>query len=113
MLRPNRGEIWLADLDPSRRHEQAGRRPMLVVSEDLFNHGPADLVIVIPLTAVYRGIPSHVPITPPEGGLKKMSFVMCEMIRSIAKERLVVRRGRISGSTLTRVEDGLRILLRL
>jgi len=43
---PGRGEVWLADLDPTRGHEQAGRRPVLVVSDDIFNRGPADLVII-------------------------------------------------------------------
>ncbi len=41
MSAPGRGEVWLADLNPTRGHEQAGRRPVLVVSEDLFNRGPA------------------------------------------------------------------------
>jgi len=40
--------MWLADLDPTRGHEQAGRRPVLVVSDDIFNRGPADLVIILP-----------------------------------------------------------------
>ena len=40
---PVRGEVWLADLNPTRGHEQARRRPVLVVSDDLFNRGPAGL----------------------------------------------------------------------
>jgi len=44
---PARGDIWLADLNPVRSHEQAGRRPVLVVSVDLFNQSRADLVVVV------------------------------------------------------------------
>jgi len=44
---PRRGEVWLADLGPTRGHEQAGRRPVLIISDDIFNRGPADLVEVL------------------------------------------------------------------
>ena len=64
---PSRGEIWLADLNPIRGHEQAGTRPVLVVSTNLFNKGPAGLVFVLPLTRTNRRIPAHIPIDKPEG----------------------------------------------
>lgn len=111
MASPLRGEVWLADLNPVRGHEQAGRRPVLVVSDDLFNQGPADLVIVVPITGVGRGIPSHIRLQPPEGGLKKESFAMNEAVRSISKARLARKLGRISYPTLLQIEDCLRILL--
>ncbi|HEY3999133.1 MAG TPA: type II toxin-antitoxin system PemK/MazF family toxin [Candidatus Xenobia bacterium] len=69
-MKPLRGEIWLADMDPVRGHEQGGRRPVLVVSVDPFNQGPAGLVIVLPMTSRARGIPSHGVVEPPEGGLR-------------------------------------------
>jgi mRNA interferase MazF len=110
---PGRGEVWLADLNPTRGHEQAGRRPVLVVSEDLFNRGPAGLVIVLPMTSILRGIPTHVPIAPPEGGVKNPSAVLCEAVRSVSIERLVTRWGSVHVRTMAAVEDRLRILLRL
>ncbi len=51
MADPIRGEIWLADLGIGRGHEQTGQRPVLVVSDDAFNAGPAGLVMTIPLTS--------------------------------------------------------------
>lgn len=113
MAEPSRGEIWLVDLNPVCGHEQAGRRPALVVSVDGFNHGPAGLVIVIPITTKDQGIPLHVEIFPPEGGLNDQSFIKCEVIRSVAKERLVKCIGRVEEGTLAEVEDRLRILLGL
>jgi mRNA interferase MazF len=110
---PTRGEVWLTDLNPTRGHEQAGRRPVLVVSEDLFNRGPAGLVIVLPMTSTLRNVPSHVPVDPPEGGVKHRTAVLCEAVRSISSERLVVRWGAVDRPTMTAVEDRLRILLRL
>jgi len=110
---PARGEVWLAELSPTRGHEQAGRRPALVVSDDLFNRGPADLVIVVPMTSKVRNIPSHVPVDPPEGGVDRRTVVLCEAVRSISVERLVVRWGALERPTMAAVEDRLRILLRL
>ena len=80
--------MWLVDLNPVRGHEQAGKRPSLVISVDLFNQGASGLVVVLPLTSKEKGIPFHVELNPPEGGLKVRSFVKCEDVRSISVERL-------------------------
>lgn len=93
---PERGEVWLVDFDPIRGHEQAGKRPALILSTNLLNHGPPGLVIARPLTGQFRNVRSHVRVDPPEAGLKAVSYVKCEDIRSIAKERLIRRWGRVS-----------------
>ena len=56
---PARGEIWLADLAPTRGREQSGLRPVLILSIDDFNEGPADLVIVVPKTDCRTARPSQ------------------------------------------------------
>ena len=66
---PSRGEIWLLKTDPSQGREQAGSRPALVISVDAFNHGPADLATVLPVTSRAKGITFHVALAPPEGGI--------------------------------------------
>lgn len=113
MPEPSRGEVWLVDLSPTKGHEQSGRRPGLVVSVDLFNHGQAGLVVMLPISTVAKGVPFHVQVNPPEGGLKQRSFVKCEDVRSVAKERLLRRAGAVSPHTMDAVEDRLRILLNL
>ncbi len=113
MLEPSRGDVWLVTLDPARGHEQADRRPGLVVSVDLFNHGPAGLIVVVPISTREKGIPFHVEVGPPEGGLRERSFIKCEDVRSISRERLSARLGAVSPATMTAVEDRLRILLGL
>lgn len=111
---PSRGEIWTASLDPTRGHEQAGSRPVLIVSTDAFNHGPADLVFVLPLTRTNRHIPLHVPVDPPEGGLKARSYILCDAGRSISKERLGEGAwGSVFPQTMAQVEYRLRTLLEL
>lgn len=113
MQKPSRGDVWFVELDPIRGREQAGRRPALIVSVNQFNYGPADLVVVIPITTRDKKIPFHVKINPPEGGLREISFIKCEDIRSLSKERLIKFSGRISDNIFLLIEDRLRILLNL
>lgn len=113
MTQIQRGEIWLADLNPGRGHEQAGKRPCLVISVNLFNQGTSGLVVVLPITSKEKRIPFHVEINPTEGGIKMKSFIKCEDVRSISIERLSQRWGVVSPTTLIAVEDRLRILMGL
>jgi mRNA interferase MazF len=113
MAYPHRGEIWLADLRPTRGREQAGRRPVLVLSVDFFNAGPADLVVVLPLTSTQRDIPLHVKVSKGDGGTRNDSAILCEAIRSVSKDRLITRWGVLPQQVLADVEDRLRILLGL
>lgn len=110
---PRRGEVWLATLDPTRGREQRGTRPVLVLSVDRFNEGPADLAIVLPFTSRDRGIPTHVPVRPPEAGVDRPSYVLCEAIRTLSRRRFHKRWGRVGEDTLLRVESVTRILLGL
>lgn len=109
---PSRGEIWQANLNPTVGHEQAGMRPVLIVSDDTFNQGRANLVVVLPLTRTNRRIPLHVAVDPPEGGLRERSYILCDAIRSISKDRLSDQPwGVVSRETMAQVEDILAILL--
>jgi mRNA interferase MazF len=105
--------VWLVDLNPVRGHEQAGRRPALVVSHDLFNRGPAQLVLAVPITSTRRSVAYHVPIDPPEAGMRQPSAILCEAIRSIARDRFHQRWGSVNPATIAAVEDRLRHLLNL
>lgn len=104
--RASQGEVWWVDLDPTRGREQRGRRPAVVVSVDPLNHGPAELVIVTPLTTKHKGIPFHVRISD-------HGFAKCEDVRSISVERLLNRKGRVASSELAQIQDRLRLLLGL
>ena len=108
-----RGEVWYADLDPVRGHEQAGHRPVLVVSATAFNKGPAGLVIVLPMTTRDRGIPMQVSVDPGEGGVSQRSLIKCEDIRSVDQRRLTKRIGSVSEGTMAMVRANLRTLLEL
>lgn len=66
------------------------------------------LVIGLPLTTTDRQIVSHVPIMPPEGGVRRPSFAMCEQIRVLSRERLDQRWGRVTAQTMQTVASQLR-----
>ena len=107
-----RGEVWLAELGPTRGREQAGERPVLVVSTDAFNQGRARLVVAVPFTTRDRGLPIHVEVRPPAGGLREISFAMCEQVRSLSVERLGPQPfGRVPAAVLDSVVNRLRLLL--
>ena len=110
---PSRGEIWMVNLDPTLGHEQAGKRPALVVSDDRFNQSPAGLVVVTPITGTDRGIPAHVRVASKEGGLMKEGLVMADQIRTISQQRLGRRMGAVSPATMAQVEHCLRLVLGL
>ena len=67
--------------------------------------------MVIPVTGTVRGLPTHVPVTPPEGGLTKSSAIMTEQVRSVSNDRLDRRDGVVTRATMDRVARILRIVL--
>jgi mRNA interferase MazF len=115
MPAPRRGEVWFADLGTGVGHEQQGRRPVLILTTDGYNAGPARLAMVCPLTskiAKSRPITYHVRIDPPAGGLKLPSVILCDQLRCISQDRLVgPPRGSLDPAILVQVETALRVLL--
>ena len=113
MLEILRGDVWLFDPDPTRGREIGKKlRPGIIISNDSFNMGPFNLLIIIPLTTKNKKIPCHVPISPKDGGVKEHCFAMSEQIRCISKERLISKWGHIHNSqVLQQISEWLRDLL--
>jgi mRNA interferase MazF len=90
---------------------------VLVVSDDGFNSGSAGLLMVLPLTSRVKKsktILAHIPVNPPEGGLKTPSVILCVQLRAVSKDRLgKTPWGTVSAATLGQVETTLRWLLGL
>ena len=107
-ISPKQGEIWLFDPDPVKGREIGKKiRPALIVSCNALNDGSSGLVILVPCTSKDKGIDSHVRIDPPEGGVSLPTFVMCEQIRAVSKERLIKRVGRIENERMKDVHSWL------
>ena len=108
-----RGEVWLADLEPRLSGELSRARLIVIVSVTRFNNGPADLLLVLPITTRRQDIPTHVLVSPPEGGLSKDGYILCEQLQCMQRNRLLKRLGNIERRTMAAVEDRLCILLNL
>lgn len=106
MARILRGEVRWADLNPTRGHEQAGQRPVLVVSHDVFNDR-SGTVIAVALTSQEprAGYPLTLELT--SASLPKRSWVKTSQVRTLSTERIGRRLGRASDEEVARVVDGL------
>ncbi|HEX5708742.1 MAG TPA: type II toxin-antitoxin system PemK/MazF family toxin [Pyrinomonadaceae bacterium] len=102
----SRGEIWLADLDPTRGSEQAGTRPVLIFQNDAVNKFTTT-TLTIPLTTNLRraSLPTCVRISSGEGGLRSDSVALCHQLRVLDKARLFKRLGVVSRQTLSLIES--------
>ena len=109
-----RGNICFVNLDPTVGHEQAKKRPCVIISTDLFNNSPAGLIVILPLTTKQRNIPWQIKVNPPEGGLKIASYIICDQIRTISKSRVLSKPlGSLTNQTLKEIEKRVKILLEL
>lgn len=79
------GSVLWGWLDPTVGKEQAGRRPVVVVSSEDYNALATDLLIVVPVSSTQRGWPNHVPLTGEVGPVR--GFAMTEQPRAISRER--------------------------
>jgi len=105
----------MAALDPTRGSEQAGTRPVIIVSRNAINQHGA-VVVVVPLTGSEHKrkiYPSQVLLRAGEGGLRKDSVALCEQLRAVSKERLGTSLGHLSLTRMGEVSEAIRIALDL
>lgn len=110
-----RGEVYQARLDPTEGSEQAGMRPVIVVSRDAIN-ASRSVVLAVPCTTLRTGqriYPSQVLIRAPDGGLEVDSVALSEQVRALAKLRFGRLRGMLASRTLEQLEQALIITLDL
>jgi len=101
-----RGDIWWGALDPTRGREQAGIRPVLILSHDVFN-ARSGTVIAVAITSQAPAAGYPLTYLLPDGTLPKRSWVKISQIRTLSVERLSNRVGHISPEDLEEIIDGL------
>jgi mRNA interferase MazF len=101
-----RGDIVWANLNPAVGHEQAGRRPVVILSADVFNEH-SGTVIAMALTSQPQraGFPLAMDLLSVDVGIP--AWVMISQIRTLSTRRLVKKLGRVSPDELARLVDGL------
>ena len=107
-----KGDIYLADLEPTRGSEQAGTRPVLVFQKDILSKFTRT-VIVIPFTTNLRRaqLPSGVLVRKGDGGLREDSVALCHQIRVLDRSRLTTRLGSLSPAAMEQIEAVLAFTL--
>ncbi len=101
-----RGEIWLADMNPTRGSEQGGNRPVLIFQNDIIDQFTTT-VLTIPMTTNLRRatLPSCVKIDKGEGSLENDSVALCHQLRVLDKIRLYRKLGTISQKAVSAIEN--------
>ena len=106
MARILRGDVVWADLNPVRGREQAGMRPVLILSEDIFNeHSGTVIAVAITSQPQRAGFPLTYELVG--SGLPKPSWVKISQIRTLAVERIGKRLGRVFPEELDQIIEGL------
>ncbi len=108
-----RGEVYDVDLGQPVGHEPAFVRPAVVVSVDLVNNGPGELVVVVPISSVAYGLRSHVELDPDASGLDHTSYARCDQLRVVSTHRLSSRRSTVGPDQLHAIDQALRFVLDL
>jgi len=111
-----RGEIYFVDLNPVKGREQAGRRPVLVLSVNSINNLPLVVTIVVGTKGenVKKDFPVNVRVSAKESGLPMETGFLCFQIRSIDPNRFSENpAGKISEETLEKIENAVRHCLGL
>jgi mRNA interferase MazF len=109
----NRGDVQLADLGDPIGHEQALRRPVVVVSAEAWLESNPPVLTVVPVTRTQRSRSTHVDIEPGSSGLRALIYAKCEDIRSISPLRFERGFGRVDDVVLARIDVILRRILGL
>ena len=110
MARVLRGDIYWADLNPVKGREQSGLRPVLVLSQDVFNdHSGTVIAVAITSQHPKAGFPLTLELT--DARLPKQSWVKISQIRTLSIERLSGKIGKASPSDIEQVIEGLKELI--
>ena len=106
MARILRGDVWWAELNPVIGHEQAGLRPVIVLSHDVFNERSGTIIGVAVTSQEPRaGFPLSLEIKSAK--LPKQSWVKINQVRTLSVERLGKKLGHVSPEELERIVEGL------
>lgn len=109
-----RGEVYFADLNPVRGREQGGRRPVLIIQNDIGNrHSPVTIVAAITSAVSERAYPTEVRLAAGLGGLPRESAVLLNQIKTIDKERLEQRLGQLDAAAMRQVDEAIKLSLGL
>jgi len=113
-VKPGRGAVVSAELDPTTGHEQRGVRPCIVVSDpDVISGQRFPLVCVVPVTGTPGEGLLYPPLAAGPSGLARQSFALIDHLRSIDKRRIRRVFGELPPEEIAAIDEGLAVFLGL
>ena len=112
----SRGQIYFASLDPIQGREQAGRRPVLVISSDAINRQPLVVAVIVGTDAanIKREYPTNIRVTAVESGLPRDTVFLAFQLRSLDHSRFAGPAvGTLSPTRMAEIAGALRLTLEL
>jgi len=110
----NRGNIFIANLEPIKGHEQGGIRPVLVIQNNIYNQYSTVIIIAAITSKIFsKEYPTNVFISKEESGLKKDSTILLNQIRTIDKQRIIKKVSSLNEFTIKKIDLAIKISLGL
>ena len=114
MVKINKGDIIIGNLEPIKGSEQGGIRPCLIIQNDIFNkYSPTTIIAAITSKEFSKEYPTNVKLKSDESGLNKDSTIMLNQLRTIDKSRVIKRIGTLDREIMKQVDMAIKISLDL
>ena len=114
MSQIKRGDIWLANLDPTIGHEIKKSRLAIIIQNDIGNkYSPITIIAPITSQDLDKIYPIEVLLNAKKSGLEKESKALLNQIRAIDKQRLIKKLGKVDEETIIKIDDAIKISLGL
>jgi mRNA interferase MazF len=108
-----RGEIWLADLGMTVGSEESGRRPVIIIQNDIGNEYSPTVIIAAVTARQKKFMPTHVRLPRHDNRLRRESTILTEQLRTIDRARLIKPLGRLTAEELAKADDALGVSIGL
>jgi len=110
----NKGDIFLANLEPIQGSEQGGIRPVLVIQNDISNrYSPVTIIAAITSKVFDKEYPTNVEISKQDSGLKVNSTILLNQLRTIDNKRLLKRLGSLDERIINKINLAIKVSLGL
>ncbi len=108
-----RGAVYWVDFSPGKGSEPMGRRPGLVIQNDVLNESKLNTVLMVAITSTLKfgDLPGNVVLKKGEAGLPRKCVINVTQIKSVDKTSLKEKIGRLSKNKMDRVEEGIRLVM--
>jgi len=114
MVEIRKGDIFLVDLEPIRGSEQGGKRPCVIIQNDIGNkYAPTTIIAPVTSKKFTKAFPTNVYLSKTDSGLDKDSVILLNQIRTIDKARLIKKLGSLDSGLMNETDLAIKVSLGL